>query len=619
MIEIPQTDEKLKDEQIEGLGLDLQEEPVGMLGTKQILTDEVTDAEALRRQKTHNILTNPQLTDLIGVKNKKTFDLMGVRTEDIEVSIAGNLKVSLFWEEKILMFIHTMQLIGFYFVVFKEQVPEKYAMLSNIFTATMLKIDYIASYNLTLTQYSFGFLYCLLWSIPCIALFIVYFSCTATGCLQRFIISYKESFFKYAYYFFEIIAFPFLMNTAPYAVCLFNTKKIDVELYTCWNRTFHIVIVVLAAITAAVVLGVSIILLMVINQNYVYDNNDNHEAYVKMKELEYVFDLSHVWRTNWFYLFASFRREGFAVFHRAIYYWFMLALTAAYVFMGNKLENRFYVIAIIVVLFNLYITLKPPYRCGTSNIVYVGLMWGSFPTLIMLYLRTTDMRSALIMVDDNFGNFLIALNVFIILLIIMLFGIFIVLGVRWPVDHTIVEEVMSHPRFISMLGHLKEAKNMSIELAKKRRFYFVNKQDYLDILGYLEHDFTEADKLKHFFKDIILEFIEELSQYYPMVISESLLPHPRLEGIIDTMRQVFLRRAREQILINPRRQKVLLYLLTFRMIYDQYWAGKETSEMLKKAIAPTKLTPLEEMRFRKGSGQIDPKHQNIVDADENEA
>ncbi len=267
----------------------------------------------------------------------------------------------------------------------------------------------------------------------------------------------------------------------------------------------------------------------------------------------------------------------------------------------------------MVLVFNLYVTVQPPYRCATTNVGYIALLWGTIPTLIILYMRTSNMRSALLMVDNNFGAFILALDVFVLLLVLMLFGIFIALRVRWPVDPAMVEEVMSHPRFISMLGHLREAKFMSIELAKKRKFYFVNKDKYLEILGYLEHDFTEADKLKHFFKDIILEFIEELSQYYEKVSEESLLPHARLEGVLDLMREVFLRRAREQILINQRRQKVLLYLLTFRMIYDQYWAGTETAEQLKRAIEPTRLTPLEEMKFHKGEGQIDQKHQNLVD------
>jgi len=226
------------------------------------------------------------------------------------------------------------------------------------------------------------------------------------------------------------------------------------------------------------------------------------------------------------------------------------------------------------------------------------------------------MRSALLMVDNNFGAFLLSLNMFVLLLCLMAFGIFMALKLRWPVDPAMVEEVMTHPRFISMLGHLREAKTLTMELAKKRKFYFVNKTKYLEIIGYLEHDFTEADKLKHFFKDIILEFIEELTQYYPMVMSESLLPHPRLESVIDLMQTVFLRRAREQILINSRRQKVLLYLLTFRMLYDQYWASTETAELLKRAVEPTHLTPLEEMKFQKGEGKIDQRHQAIYDEEQ---
>lgn len=259
--------------------------------------------------------------------------------------------------------------------------------------------------------------------------------------------------------------------------------------------------------------------------------------------------------------------------------------------------------------------MKPPFRSGSTNITYIVLMWGSLPCLLLLYLRTTNSRSALIMVDNNFSSFLLAIMLFVILLAIMVNAIFIALKLRWMIDMSMVEEVLTHPRFISMLGHLREAKTMAMELATKRRFYFIDKTKYLECLGNLEHDFTEADKLKHFFKEIILEFIEEMSQYYGSVISESLLPHPRLERILPEMRQVFLRRAREQILINPRRQKVLMHLLTFRMLYDHYWAHTETTEQLKRAVEPTNLTPLEEMKFKKGEGKIDIKYKNIMEED----
>jgi hypothetical protein len=226
------------------------------------------------------------------------------------------------------------------------------------------------------------------------------------------------------------------------------------------------------------------------------------------------------------------------------------------------------------------------------------------------------MRSSLIMIESNFGSFLVAMNVFILLLAVMLCAIVLVLKVHWPTNMEMVSEVLTHPRFLSMLWHLREAKTMAVDLAKKRKFYFVDKTKYLEIIGYLEHDFLEANKLKHFFKEIILEFIEELTQHYAQIMNESLLPHPRLESVLDEMRQVLLRRARDQILINPRRQKILLYLLTFRMLYDQYWASKETSEQLRRAIEPTRLTPLEEMRFQKGEGVIDPRHQNLVGDEE---
>ena len=617
MIEVPQTEGHVKDEQIEGLGLEMHEEPIAMIapntGPEEDAVHVNVNNDALRRQKTHGILTDHEIKDLIGVRKKSPLDSFGVKTDSVEFSILGNLKTSLFWEEKVMVFLHAMQLLGYYYVLYYEQVPEKYTAWSDIFAAFIGKIDYIAFYRSAISEYVPLAVYSLIWAGVCILLFIITFTLFMKGVVERIAISGPYALLKIGYYTFEFLAFPFLMNTVPNAVCKFNTDKIDIKLANCWSMNWHIVVIIAAALTGAIVIAVGIMVVVIAYNNYVHDTNENHETYLKMKELEYVFDLSYIWRTNWFFLFSSFKREGLALYHRGLYYLLIISLSLVYSFLQPYISLKFYVVVAIVVVFCAFSTIKPPFRCGTSNMVYIILLWGTIPTLILLYIRTTEMRSALIMVDDNFGGFLIALNLFVLLLVIMMCGIFMSLKVRWPVDPAIVEEVTTHPRFISMLGHLREAKDLSVDLARKRRFYFVNKTHYLEILGYLEHDFSEADKLKHFFKEIILEFIEELSQYYTMIINESLLPHPRLEQVLDTMRQVFLRRAREQILINPRRQKALMHLLTFRMIYDQYWSNRDVTDVVKKVAHPAKLAPLEELKFQKGEGGIDPKHQNIYD------
>ena len=88
-------------------------------------------------------------------------------------------------------------------------------------------------------------------------------------------------------------------------------------------------------------------------------------------------------------------------------------------------------IIIAVGIWDFYIILTFPYRHLSTNIVNVVLWVGLTPNLLLLYLRTTEIRSALIIRDTDFIGLLIAYNMFIILSMAMLSLLMAVLKVHW--------------------------------------------------------------------------------------------------------------------------------------------------------------------------------------------
>ena len=318
-------DEENKDEPIEGLGLDLGEEQLGMVKPKE------EEKDLLYKQKTHSKLTDTQLEDLIGMRKRgQALDILYPKKETVSISCFGNLRVSLFWEEKLLLFLHAFQLLGYYFVVFYEQVPTAWKNLANFFAFFVLKFDTIGFYEKSISNYSAIFLNAIIWAGAAIGIFIALIILMNKGVLQKLVIADYNTILKIIYYSLELLVFPFLLNTVPQGACQFVTRLPDLKPYACWSEPLHLIVVIAAGCVIAIVCLIAFAVRAVASSNYVYDMDHDHEAYLRTKELEYVFDLSYVWRTSYYFLFASFRREGFTLYHRFIWYLFILVLVGLY-------------------------------------------------------------------------------------------------------------------------------------------------------------------------------------------------------------------------------------------------------------------------------------------------
>jgi hypothetical protein len=320
-----QNSEENKDEPIEGLGLDLGEEQVGIVKSKE------DDKDLLYKQKTHSKLTDTQLEDLIGMRKRgQALDILYPKKETVSVSFFGNLRISLFWEEKLILFLHAFQILGFYFVMYYEQVPSSWKNLANFFAVFVLKFDTISFYEKSISSYSAIYLNAFIWAGAAIGVFVALVIMWTKGVLQRLVIADYNIFVKLGYYILEFLIFPFLLNTVPQALCQYSTTIPDLKPHSCFSEPLHLIVLIAAACVVAIVLLIAFALRSVASSNYVYDVDHDHETYLRTKELEYVFDLSYEWRTNYYFLYASFRREGFTLYHRFVWYLYLIVLTGIY-------------------------------------------------------------------------------------------------------------------------------------------------------------------------------------------------------------------------------------------------------------------------------------------------
>jgi len=140
--------------------------------------------------------------------------------------------------------------------------------------------------------------------------------------------------------------------------------------------------------------------------------------------------LSLLWERNTFFLFSSFKKQKLAAYHRVITMIYSIVIVIICT-SCKKLSYRFLILGIAIILWDLFITLTFPYRCMSSNLTNIVLWIGLTPNILLLYLRTTSIRSALIIRDSDFGGLLMSYNLFVILSVFMFLLLLLVFRSTW--------------------------------------------------------------------------------------------------------------------------------------------------------------------------------------------
>jgi hypothetical protein len=236
----------------------------------------------------------------------------------IQHNCLGNLKISMFWEEKLIIFIQALQFLGVILTAFYEQFPKVYRKYLVIFLGSVLNFPYIISYDKAITTFSAGFYgvvassaVIVVCSLPAIFYF---FSRDFYEKAIKLPLGYKKFYFTLIY----LLVTPGILNCTQYALCFFQSSVPGIVLVKCWSDPKIYIVWGLGIASYLVIIADIVIIIYLTYPNIVYNTNIEQEKFVKTKEIEYSFNLSKLWERNFFFLFSSFKKQKLAPYYRVI-------------------------------------------------------------------------------------------------------------------------------------------------------------------------------------------------------------------------------------------------------------------------------------------------------------
>lgn len=247
-------------------------------------------------------------------------------------------------------------------------------------------------------------------------------------------------FYKWAFWFAEIVYFPIMLNVITFSTCQFHSDKLAVVVVNCTKDIPNGYTIMMVLALFVLVAGLLYIVGMGIHLYNEKISNRLNEDHVRKKEIEFTVGISEMWLSKHFYLFSSFRSEIFKMYHRVIFN----SMAYLFILMHAGLPQGTAKIGLVLGIFTIfmfYVLGTRPYRSGFSNIL-LALLTGMFMIFtFVLLLKETGMKSALF-VDNYFYGLLILINGFGWFLVFALLIFMIVISAKWPLDKQQVEKAI---------------------------------------------------------------------------------------------------------------------------------------------------------------------------------
>jgi len=217
-------------------------------------------------------------------------------------------------------------------------------------------------------------------------------------------------FYKWAFWFAEIVYFPLMLNVITFSTCQFHSDKMAIVVANCTkdlpNGYTIMMVLALFVLVAGLLYNVGIGI-------HIYRekiSNRLNEDHIRKKEIEFTVGISEMWLTRYFFVFSSFRSEIFKMYHRVIFNTMAYLFVLIHAGMPQGAAKIGLVLALFTI-FTFYVLGTRPYRSGFSNILLV-LLSGIYMILtFVLLLKETGLKSALF-VDNYFYGLLILINGF---------------------------------------------------------------------------------------------------------------------------------------------------------------------------------------------------------------
>ncbi|CAK8681361.1 uncharacterized protein LOC143461099 [Clavelina lepadiformis] len=252
----------------------------------------------------------------------------------------------------------------------------------------------------------------------------------------------------------QVLALPIGVQIGKLFWCRPTDNVLDVDNgLICWSLE-HCVYIVLAVLVAAVVFIVyPVWLARKVNQEVITKNMRKHEAYLKLKHCEQIYQLDSSWSERSFFTFASFRR--FWVFHRPANHLIKFLIVCLYAALFNA---RLVQICLILAIFTLQILVclvQFSYRVTSFNFPHLWSLLCLWSCAVIGTMKNIPGIQSVFLLPSYVQGELILINAGWLIGMLLWFSYFLarLLGVFYP----------NRPLWPSLLDHGKEKLNVNTE------------------------------------------------------------------------------------------------------------------------------------------------------------
>jgi len=456
------------------------------------------------------------------------------------------IRISHFWTEKINILLQLLQLFAFVFACNYESWPVVWQGMYSSSFLSLFALD-IGSiwYDDIIEDSVIRQVYSGLWIILGLLLGTLYLIVRFLLPLSLLIrVEFQRIYFKVLHIFY----LPLALGVIPSSFCMYDNCSVDGP---------QILIIVFSAIVIIGLVSYPIYLIQHIFKSVITTDSEAYDEFIRLKEMEFLLGVSSSWLTDKLYLFSSYRSSFLRVYHRVLYYIFVLALVIVHSSLNTSRSTKLLCILCICGGFTIYITILPVYRCLSSSFLYAFCMWVITANLFIGYLKASDYDSQT-MVDSNLVNILVAVNVVALVFILVFFLLILLFKLRWDVGVDTIKQLAIAYRYL--LDDLRNAQRMILELKSMTNFHFVRVEPIRKMENLLVEHYQLLSKERHPLQFTVMEQLDILTYLRSVVEDETFLPSKKLERDYGLLVKVVNRRWVEQILFNPIKRRILLKL-----------------------------------------------------------
>ena len=499
------------------------------------------------------------------------------RMKSKRVSLKG-LEISQFWTEKLLLLFSTMQLFALCYAAGYSVWPNMWISIVDRAGLSMFAGDLatLLYQDISLSQTG-RLIYMGAW-LGIIGGLVLFYLLSRVILLRSVVLRVQVE--RYLFYLTLILYLPIALALLPQAICRFDN---------CWDvvNPGQVVLLLVSICACVVVLGgLPVYIILRTHASLVTTDNEDHENYLQLKEVEYILQVSVTWIIEKYYLFSSFRRSWFRVYYYAIYQAVVVALVLVHTILNTETTAKLLIMALICLGMAVYVSVFPSYRCFSSYFINIT-MWWIITFDFLLACGKSYAYDSEALVDANMTTILAVTNLSGLLLQFFILTLSVLFCLKWPASQRTVKQLMIRYRFL--LIDLRNAQRMIMRLRTLQNHYFVHKEPIKGMIQLLGRHYQLLYNEKHFLQYTVLEQMEELGFLLNLVKSQSLLPCKRLENDIDLVIMVIRRRWNEQCLMSRKKRNILLKLFFLRW----FTKGVKTGPWLGDKNLPEEFTVMD--------------------------